>query len=449
MKILSFLKSMLPRNGVSLEDFRAEVAARERIEAEFSAFKREQDARVMARSERLHLENLRLKASVDLSERRHTTDASLIALLSHDIRTPLNGIVGMLELMRMDNLSDDHAELIQLATRSSEKLTDVVSKIVDYSKLEAKQMTLDVGQFALLDVVEEVIGTFARELESRDLSVNLSTRGDVPRMLLGDAQRFMQILKNILDQSIAVSRNGVIEVELSCNRIGNTVLDIEIQVHDTGTDVFDADLHERYLGKTGIDLESGKSVTHSGLGIAISKRLVELMQGNISMATEPGIGTTYKYTARFKNAENFDLPNAKPFLTSKYLQNLKILLAEDDETSQIHLARLLSDAGHAVEIVDNGVLAVAAAEQKEFDLILMDIVLPEMDGLVATKLIRSDGGLSATVPIVALTANVGNRERDHYLANGMDEYVTKPINSDALFSAIGKVTRTHGQSGTA
>lgn len=452
VSILVFFKSLkrlFASENVSKDEYLAEVAARKRIAAEFTAYKREQESRIKARTERLHLENLRLKARIDLSEQAQSNDTSLIALLSHDIRTPLNGIVGMLELMRMDEVSEEHAELIALATRSSDKLTGVVSKILDYSKLEAQRMKLDVGQFALRPAVEEVIETFASDLDDRRLSVKLCTRGDMVETVRGDGRRFKQILNNILERSIGVSRNGVIEIELACHRIGNSFLDVEVQIHDTGADIVDPELQERYLKGSGVDIESGKALTNSGLGLAISKRLVELMHGNIAMATEPGIGTTYRYTARFHNTPSPGVFQAEGKRDLAYLKNMKILLVEDDETSQLHLKRLLANAGHVVEIAESGVLAVAAAEQREFDLILMDIVLPEMDGVVAAKRIRSDGGLSAAVPIVALTANVGNRERDDYLANGIDEYVTKPIKSETLFSAIGKVTRTHGQSGTA
>ncbi len=420
-----------------------EIETREHARQQLRELNNELEARVAARTAELEQSNVELIHAQEAADKSNAAKSEFLASMSHEVRTPMNGVLGMLGLLRPETLSGDQQEVVGRAKEAAEGLLDVINDILDYSKLEAGSVELSREPFSPKSVVQSVVSMFEGRARAKGLEIHCEFSGCEPDFVLGDARRFRQVLVNLVENALKFTRTGAITVRKACECPAAGEAMIQVSVEDTGIgidDVTKEGLFQRFYRG---DPKIARQFDGSGLGLAISKQLVELMRGEISVESSVGHGSTFSFTTRFENyTGDLEIVPTVAETADRSSENaLAILLAEDNETNRFHLVRLLTDAGHSVETARNGAEAVAMADARQYDLILMDIYMPEMDGTVAARVIRTLNGPSAETPIVALTANAMVGDREHYLSTGMDEYVSKPVDPNALFSAIWKVVQ--------
>ena len=383
-----------------------------------------------------------LRKAKDHADHASQTKTVLLASMSHDIRTPMQGVLGMIELMLDNAVAGSQSELLESARQSGRSLLLVLNNILDLSKLESGKLSLASAAFDLKQAVDESILPFAASGADRNLKIGSRVVGELPKDLIGDAQRFKQVLGNLLSNAVKFTVEGTVEVEVKVLEDRPQQALVRVAVADTGAGIDEAiravlfDVSAPKLDATPRGLDG------SGLGLPIARRLTQLMGGEIGVESQAGQGSTFWFTARFDKAQALAAtPGASAAPASGYvvpralpadapLRPLRILVAEDNEVNQ-HFARaILEKSGHQVEVAANGREAVEAAVRSRPDVILMDCQMPEMDGYEATRRIRKSG--LGMVRIFALTANAEPEDRDLCLASGMDDYLAKPYSRQQL-----------------
>ena len=401
------------------------------------------------------------------AEKASLAKSEFLANMSHEIRTPLNGILGTVELVETDALDEYHRNLCHTIVTESESLLGIINDILDFSKIEAGRVELETIPFEPRDVVDGVIRSFRHPAGQKGLALNASVTDDLPVLLKGDPGRLAQILRNLVGNALKFTHEGEIRIEGDVVEAAGNRVTVRFRVIDTGIGIPEERQGAVFESFTQADGSTTRKYGGTGLGITISKQLAELMGGQIGLVSRIGEGSTFWFTAVFACgtkdpaygspvAAN-DLPAARkmvddggaPGQMSAGPSNgrARILLAEDYPTNQklatIHLER----AGYAVDLAEDGRQAVAAFKRNAYDLFLMDIQMPEMDGYEATQRIRTlerqANGPSERVPIVAMTAHAVKGYRERCLEAGMDDYMTKPLKRADLLAMVAKWTVDH------
>ena len=377
------------------------------------------------------------------AEAANRAKSEFLANMSHEIRTPINGIMGMLQLLQASRLDGEQAGFATTAVRSCRRLVRLLSDILDLSRIEAGKMTVQVAPMGIRELfcqVGELFSPIAREG-----GVELLSEVDdaIPAKVLGDAARLQQILINMVGNALKFTRHGHVRMEgraLSPLRPGRCR--VFFSVSDTGAGISDEKLS--LLFKPFSQVDAGYTRTHqgAGLGLSICKRLVELMGGNISVISEEGGGTCMAFALDFEvDARLEHLPPPQKPGTVATLTGLKILIAEDDSVSAMAGVAMLRKSGALVTHVENGRDVLEALRRDSFDLLLMDVQMPVMDGVEATRAIRAGqaGEEVRGIPIIALTAYAMAGDKDVFLQAGMNAYVSKPVGMAELLPVIGEV----------
>ncbi len=387
----------------------------------------------------------RMRVEHELRSTNHALEAAtnakseFLATMSHEIRTPMNGVLGTLELLLDSPLSNGQKNLAATARSSAESLLVILNDILDYSKLEAAKVDLDIVNFSPEQVVDDIVSLFQPRAKSKGLSIDISIASDVPLWLAGDQARLRQVLSNLVGNAIKFTEHGGVSVACKHKITDSGQTFARFEIFDTGIGI-PADAVDRLFTRfTQSDSSTTRKFGGTGLGLAICKQIVQLMGGEIGVITDVGEGCTFWFEVPMTAGQQ---PAALDGETDIAIpsRRLRILVADDNRVNRMIAEMLLAKHGHVVDTVVNGVEAVDAVRKAEYDLVLMDVQMPEMDGITATSQIRSSAGPENNVKIIALTANAMSGQREEYLANGMNDYVSKPINSRLLFSAIERVT---------
>jgi signal transduction histidine kinase/CheY-like chemotaxis protein/HPt (histidine-containing phosphotransfer) domain-containing protein len=409
-----------------------------------------------------HLEERVQLRTQDLEEARlQAESASLaksnfLANMSHEIRTPMNGVMGMTELMLQGGLSPEkEKKYLQAIKDSADGLMLIVNDILDFSKIEAGKFVLEQTPFNLRDVVERCLGGLIVRAEAKGLTVSQKVNADVPVCIIGDPGRLRQILTNLMGNAIKFCQNGRITVEAGIDSIEGDEVVLHVRVADTGIGISEEACQRIFEEFEQADSSTTRKFGGTGLGLAICKKLVELMNGTIWVESQQGVGSTFHFTARFLVGTE-ELPPLEHFGSvvdiSASLAPLSILVADDVQINRVLVQEMLEPHGHRIISVEDGQKAIDAYASAHFDVVLMDVQMPEVDGLQAARSIRNyelTMGRTVPVPIFAMTAFAGNEDRQICLDAGMDDYLTKPIKSERLLQLLSKVSRRTAEAGEA
>jgi PAS domain S-box-containing protein len=384
-----------------------------------------------------------LAQAKEAAEAANRAKSEFLANMSHEIRTPMNGIIGMTTLALDTKLSPYLADCLATIKRQADALLRIVNDVLDFSKIESRKMNLESAPFALPEVVDDVFKPMVMTAREKGLNLTRHIAPDVPERLVGDAVRLKQVLTNLVANAVKFTEHGNVKLDVRAESPIAEAATLRFSVSDSGIGIPQDKIATIFRPFEQADGSTTRRFGGTGLGLTISATLVRLMGGRIWVESTPGVGSTFYFTATFPiapvsagRAEDRGRGDAARAAVSPVVA-ARVLVAEDNVVNQRIAQTLLTKRGHAVTVVNTGREAVDAVERESFDVVLMDVQMPDMDGFEATAAIRAREREDGTrVRIVAMTAHAMHGDRERCLAAGMDDYLSKPIDPQMLFDLV-------------
>lgn len=389
----------------------------------------------------LKIQNQQLGEALDRAKNADKAKSLFLANMSHEIRTPLNGIIGMSHLLQKTKLNEDQNQKVSIIEFSAETLVNLVNDILDFSKIEAGKLELDQDHFQLDHILSNISGLFQEKVKEKGIDFSYKVDQNIPEYLFSDQIRIRQVLINLINNAIKFTEKGSVQIKLKLVDFSGPKFKIKFEIIDTGIGISEENQKKLFSAFTQSDASFTRKFGGTGLGLAISKKLSELMGGEIGVDSTEGKGSTFWFTIWAEEGEEVtvEIPESKKVRS----ENLHILLAEDNKVNVMVAKQIIQNEGHRVLVAKNGMEAVELFQQNDFDLILMDIMMPEMDGLEATWIIRQmeREKRADSIPIIALTANVVKEDQQKYFSAGMNDFLSKPIRPELLIEKIDQLIK--------
>ena len=405
------------------------------------------DRRTAQVQEALH----QLEIAKDAAEAANRMKSDFLATMSHEVRTPMNGVLGTLSLVLDTELSAEQRRLLGLSKSSADALLVIINDILDLSKIEAGRMELSAAPFSMRQICDTVLAMLGSRAKEKRLPLTFDVAADVPAWLSGDEGRIRQVLINLCGNAIKFTERGKVTVTVAAKAVDVSHATLLVEVADTGIGIDEQTQARLFRKFVQADASMSRRYGGTGLGLAISRNLVELMGGSLGVRSEPGRGSIFFFEVRLPTATApDDKDTGAPIGTARpgsgayrsvaagagIIGPRRLLVVDDNPVNLTVASAMLKNFGHSVDLARDGSEAVAKARARAYDAIFMDLQMPVMDGVEATLAIRKSDGPNRSTPIVALTASAMEADRLSALAAGMNDHVTKPISPDSLRKAV-------------
>jgi len=386
-----------------------------------------------------------LETAKRAAEESSLAKSEFLANMSHEIRTPMNGILGMLDILQLTRLDAEQKEYVDAVGDSARSLLGLLNDILDFSKIEARKLELVEEPFRLGRIIQTTINTLGMQAAKKGVSLTFEMGRQVPDSLLGDGDRLRQVLINLVGNAVKFTDQGSVTIRVHCagncdSELSDREVLLRFSVEDTGVGIDAQHLERIFEMFTQADGSLARRHGGTGLGLAISRRLVSLMGGDLEVESALGRGSVFSFHARFKTRDVVQEQGRRQHSGGElWPRPLRVLAADDNPVNRKVLERLFQKSGHQVDTVEDGEAAVEAVRDTRYDVVLLDVQMPGMDGLEATRMIREMEAGGATVPIIAVTAHALKGDRERFLEAGMSDYVAKPVDVAELRRVLARV----------
>ena len=381
-----------------------------------------------------------LQQARDKAEAANRAKSAFLGVVSHELRTPMNGVLGAAQLLSATRLDPTQKEYVSIVRNSGDSLLALLNDILDLTKIEADRMALEAIDISMTELVGRVGATWTARAKEKSIAYEVEIAPDAPAVIVGDPTRLSQILHNLLSNALKFTGTGEVRLKVDCERISQSRARLSFHVSDTGPGIAPEDLERLFQPFTQLDVSSTRRFGGTGLGLTISRRLAQLMGGELSVRSVVGHGSCFILSVEFE-VRTWAAPRIETPLTAAIGQgeSLRVLVVEDHPVNRMIIEAWLASAGHVATSAENGEQALELCALERFDLVLMDVNMPVMDGLTATRQLRASDGPNSDSAVVVLSASARAEDHDAGLAAGADAYLDKPIDFKRLSALMSRL----------
>lgn len=397
------------------------------------------EEKIYERTREIELSREALRMAKEKAEDATKAKSEFLSNMSHEIRTPLNAILGLTELIIRDSKDSTAQEFASSMKNSASNLLHIINEILDFSKIEAGKITFERIEFDLQELFKGLNDVFAHKAVEKSLKLVFEIDQMLPKRLIGDSVKLTQILINLIGNAFKFTHNGYIRIYCKLQKKKGRKIRMMIRVEDTGIGIAKSKQHEIFETFTQANASTTRKYGGTGLGLAITRKLIELQGGKIGVESEEGVGTTFSFELDMDIGSEVEKPKtAEPVFDDSSLKELRILVVEDVAVNRFLMKQIFKRKDISPDFAENGKIAIEILAQKEYDIVLMDLHMPVMDGKQATRFIRDVNSpiLNHHIPIIALTADAFQETRKEVIELGMDGFLSKPVEIDQLYNLL-------------